>query len=429
MNREPSHPTPADPPFWQAFAVWMRIGLLSFGGPAAQIALMHRVIVEERCWLGERQFLSALGFCMLLPGPEAMQLATYAGWRIHGVLGGLVAGLLFVLPGVLIVLGMAAIYVLFGTLPVVETLFLGIKAAVIVVVIEALMRVSKQALTGVASWGMAGLAFIAIFALDLPFPLIIGCAALAGFWLGADGQESHGKAHGVSTSTTLLTVMLWLAVWWLPLGALWLLGANGILLQIGLFFSKLAVVTFGGAYAVLAYMAQDVVGLKGWLSASEMIDGLGLAETTPGPLILVTEFVGFIAGFRDGGWTYGLHAALITLWVTFVPCFLWIFAGAPYIEWITDQPRLCGALNAITAAIVGVMLNLSIWFALHVLFETVDRVSGGPFTIWWPNVSTFQALSFVLALFAAFLLLVRHWSLPLVLALNALAAFALTSIF
>ncbi|MBX2885149.1 MAG: chromate efflux transporter [Granulosicoccus sp.] len=411
----------------EAFAVWLKIGLLSFGGPAAQIALMHKYVVEENRWLSEKQFLSALSFCMLLPGPEAMQLATYAGWRIHGVAGGLVAGLLFVIPGALIVLALGSAYVIFGEFGWFNALFLGIKAAVIIVVVEALLRVSKRALGSVEHWVIAGLAFCAIFFLNLPFPLIIALAAVFGFFrLREKTEASHGETtstHGLPQQQlygTLLTVISWLALWAAPLLLLYLAGLSGFLLDLGVFFSKLAVVTFGGAYAVLAYLAQDVVSIKGWLSAGEMMDGLGLAETTPGPLILVTEFVGFLAGFREGGFALGFLAAVVTLWVTFVPCFLWIFAGAPYIEWIGQQPRLKMALSAITAAVVGVILNLSVWFALHVMFTEVAVTRYGWLTLWWPTLASVDWLVLGLTLFCAVAVFRWHWNIVKVLIISAL---------
>ncbi len=415
----------AAPTFRQALAVWARIGVLSFGGPTAQIALMHRVIVEERNWLNDKQFLNALSFCMLLPGPEAMQLATYSGWRMHGVAGGLAAGLLFVLPGAAVVLMLAAIYAILGEVPLVNALFIGVKAAVLIIVLEALLRVSKRALLVPAHWIVAALAFVGLFFLTLPYPLIVAAAALFGFLRGGPVEttlQPRADARGMVTGT-LITVLLWLAVWWVPL----ILIASvqpGVLAQLGIFFSKLAVVTFGGAYAVLAYMAQDVVNQFGWLTAGEMLDGLGLAETTPGPLILVTEFVGFLAGYRAGGIWIGLAGVFVTLWATFVPCFLWIFAGAPYIDWIGEQPRLKGALSAITAAVVGVILNLSIWFALHVLFAKVTARKFGSVTIWQPELMTLNWYALALSVLCAVMLLRLHWGLFRVLTAASLAGAA-----
>ena len=334
------------PELADSIRVFAKIGILSFGGPAAQISLMHREIVEENKWLSESQFLNALSFCMLLPGPEAMQLATYSGWRLHGTLGGLIAGLLFVLPGALVMLLLAMIYALVGQVPLVDGLFLGIKAAVIVIVIEALVRVSRKALKRVDYWVIAALAFIGIFFLALPYPLIVLAAAIYGYLRSDTSDPSSGVPQQKQPfSTTVKTIALWLFIWFAPLVALRLAAPDSLLNPIGAFFSKLAVVTFGGAYAVLAYMGQDVVQNSGWLTAGEMMDGLGLAETTPGPLILVTQFVGFMAAYKADGLLFGVSAAVVTLWATFVPCFLWIFAGAPYIDWISTRPRLKGALN------------------------------------------------------------------------------------
>ncbi|MFT5894952.1 MAG: chromate transporter [bacterium] len=414
------------PTLLQAFNVWLKIGLLSFGGPAAQIALMHRMVVIENRWLSEKQYINALSFCMLLPGPEAMQLATYAGWRMHGVRGGLLAGLLFVMPGAIIVLLLAAIYTGFGKLPLVDALFLGVKSAVIVVVVEALIRVSKKALKRQDHWIIAALAFIAIFFFEVSFPLIVIVAALYGFLTNKLPTHSTTEQSTLPSMmrSTLLTVLFWACLWATPIIAVYFFTDNQFLLDIGAFFSRLAIVTFGGAYAVLAYMAQDVVVELGWLTAGEMMDGLGLAESTPGPLILVTEFVGFVAGFREGGMLLGLAAAAMTLWVTFVPCFLWIFAGAPYIEWIGDQPRLRGALASITAAVVGVILNLSVWFSLNVLFASVTAQKIGPLTLWSPSVTTLDWRVLVLTCICALAVFVWEWSILRVLLMAAILGLA-----
>lgn len=406
---------PKPPSFTEALRVWTRIGVISFGGPAGQIALMHRELVEERDWMSERDFLDATAFCMLLPGPEAMQIATYAGWRLHGLKGGLAAGLLFILPGAFVIMALAAAYAAFGTVPLVAALFLGIKAAVVVIVIEALLKVSRKALTGADRWTIAALAFVGIFFLAVPFPLIVLGAAIYGF-VTARGA-GQGVAVTVTPAQTLRTVAVWSVIWAMPIIAVFVFAPDTILPELGLFFSKLAVVTFGGAYAVLAYMAQDVVTGYGWLSAGEMLDGLGLAETTPGPLILVTEFVGYLAGQKTG---IGITAAALTLWVTFVPCFLWIFTFAPYIAWITAQPKLKGALSAITAAVVGVILNLSIWFALNVFFGQVTQTQAGPLTLWLPAWPTLQPAVPVLAALAALLLLRFKAGLGLTLLVSAL---------
>jgi len=413
----------------EATRVFAKIGLMSFGGPAAQIALMHRELVEARNWLSEQQFLSAISFCMLLPGPEAMQLATYAGWRMNGLRGGLIAGLLFVLPGACVVLALATIYAFLGDVPLVSAIFLGIKAAVLIIVIEALLRVSKRALKGQLAWIIAGLAFVGIFFLNISYPLIVLMAALVGFFaMRPEIDAEAAPPPRVPFAATLRTIAIWLVVWWLPILALWMLTDSPILTQIGLFFSKLAVVTFGGAYAVLAYMGQDVVTNFGWLSAGEMMDGLGLAETTPGQLILVTEFVGFLAGFGQGGFWLGLAGAIITLWVTFVPCFLWIFAGAPYIDAISANPKLSGALQAITAAVVGVILNLSIWFSLHVVFARVTRETLGPLVLWRPELVSFDWRVPVIAIVCGVLLLKLHWGLIKVLGVAAVSGVVLSAI-
>lgn len=416
--------------FSELINVFLKIGLLSFGGPAAQISMMHRIFVDETKWLKEKQFLNALSFCMFLPGPEAMQLATYAGWRLKGILGGLIAGLLFVLPGAIVMLGLAIIYAYYGNLTIMNTLFLGIKAAVLIIVIEALLRVSKKALKNNESWFIAIAAFIGIFFLKLPYPLIVLAAALYGFFCMAKEQKdvTESKHQSVSFQRTASTIIIGGLVWALPFAALAMMSSNPILTDIGTFFSKLAVVTFGGAYAVLAYMGQDVVSQYAWLNPGQMMDGLGLAETTPGPLILVTEFVGFLAAFKEGGIWLGVSGALMTLWVTFVPCFLWIFAGAPYIEWVSAQPRLSGALNAITAAVVGVILNLSIWFGLHVFFAKVTPTSYGPVTLWQPDLATLNWQVLALSILCGVLLLKFHWGITRVLLISAIAAFGLSFI-
>ena len=413
----------------EMLATFARIGVLSFGGPAAQISMMHRFLVEEKAWLNEKQYLNALSFCMLLPGPEAMQLATYAGWRLHGLAGGLMAGLLFVLPGAVVILALAAIYALYGAVPLVGALFLGVKAAVLIIVVEALQRVAKRALKARAHWAIAAGAFVGIFFLSLPYPLIILVAALYGlsFGAGARGAQAQSAQVAVPVSRTARTVATWLAIWLIPIAAVDLVFDAPVLGAIGGFFSQLAVVTFGGAYAVLAYMAQDVVTQFGWLSSGEMMDGLGLAETTPGPLILVTEFVGFIAAFREGGLWLGVAGAGVTLWATFAPCFLWIFAGAPYIEWISAQPRLNGALSAITAAVVGVILNLSLWFGLHVLFKEVTHERVGFLTLWRPGIASIDWRVVVLSTMCGFLLLGRRWSIVRVLAVSSATGWVLVS--
>lgn len=430
--QKPVAQQPAVPPsFEEVVRAFAHVGVLSFGGPSAQIALMHRVIVDEKKWLDEPQYLSALSFCMLLPGPEAMQLATYVGWRLHGFAGGLAAGLLFVLPGALVVLALSMIYAAFGNVPLVEALFFGIKAAVLVIVVEALLRIARRALTLRIHWIIAALSFVAIFLFAAPFPLIVFAAALFGCYHVPNASDRAAfTAPLIATSRTLRTVGLWLLVWFVPLAAIAAaFGRDHVLSQMGLFFSKLAVVTFGGAYAVLAYMGQDVVVRYGWLDAGAMLDGLGLAETTPGPLILVTEFVGYLAAYRNAGGPpllMGLLGAFVALWATFAPCFLWIFAGAPYLEWITHQPRLKGALHAITAAVVGVILNLAIWFALHVFFAKVDLIQAGPLKLWTPELASLDWRVVALSAIAAVLIFRRHWSIPAVLAVTSALALLVT---
>ena len=428
-----ARPTPT---LAEATRVWAALGLLSFGGPAAQTALMHRMLVAERGWLDERRFLSALGFCMLLPGPEAMQLATYAGWRLHGVVGGIVAGAWFVLPGAAIMLALGALYAYASDLALVSALFVGIKAAVLVIVVQALVRVAGRALTRTDHRVLAALAFAALFFLDAPYPLVVLLAAAYGALVpGADAAGAATPAPNAtpaSLADTFRTVATWLLLWWLPIGALALLTGPGdpaaVLVDVGTFFSKLAVLSFGGAYAVLAWMAQEAVEGFGWLSAGEMMDGLGLAETTPGPLILVTEFVGFLAAFREGGLLLGIAGAAVTLWATFVPCFLWIFAGAPWLDAISARPRLRGALAGITAAVVGVIANLSLWFALHVLFGAVDERHAGPVRLWVPDASSVDWIAVGLAALAAVLIFGAKRSVPVTLAATAVAGLVMAAV-
>ncbi|MEW5962185.1 MAG: chromate efflux transporter [Pseudomonadota bacterium] len=405
--------------FPEALRVWARIGLLSFGGPAGQIALMHRILVDERRWIDEKSFLSALNFCMLLPGPEAMQLATYVGWRKHGTAGGLAAGLLFVVPGALFMLLLALGYIAFGRAPLAEALFFGVKAAVLAIVVEALLRIARRALKTNADLWIAAAAFVAIFLLAIPFPIIVAAAALVGFLLqraapsaGQAASEATVAGAPVDAWSTLRTATLWLAIWIVPLALVAaILGTDHVLAQLAWFFSKLAVVTFGGAYAVLAYMAQDVVEGYRWLEPGQMLDALGLAETTPGPLILVTEFVGALAAsFHNGGNAYlmAVLGALVALWATFAPCFLWIFAGAPYVERLNRAPRLSAALKGVTAAVVGVILNLTVWFALHVLFASVSERHAGPLRLLIPDPATVSIPTLLLAVLAMVLIFALH---------------------
>lgn len=416
------------PPMLEMIQLFAKIGFLSFGGPAAQIALMHRMLVVEKGWLDEKQYLGALSFCMLLPGPEAMQIATYAGWRMQGILGGLIAGLLFVLPGAILILAVACIYAVWGNIEILQTLFLGIKACVLSIVLVALLRVARKALKMRAHWFIALCSFISLFLLSLPYPLIILTAAIYGyFFMKAQTNEiAQTYALDVSFLQTFKILGFGFAFWFLPIVCIDLLSGYDTLIHIALFFSKLAVVTFGGAYAVLAYMTQDVVTYYGWLEIGEMMDGLGLAETTPGPLILVTEFVGFLAAFREGGIWVGIAGAMLTLWVTFVPCFIWIFVGAPYIEWIIAQPRLNGALSAITAAVVGVILNLSLWFGGHVFFTTFTQETYGILTIQFPDFDSLDWRIAVLSSVAAVLLLRFHWGIAKVLGISMGLGWCLT---
>lgn len=408
----------------ELFKVFGRIGLLSFGGPAAQISMMHQELVDKRRWLDEPQFLGALSFCILLPGPEAMQLATFAGWRLRGTPGGLIAGLLFVIPGALVILALALGYAYFGEVPVIQALFTGIKAAVVAIVLQALLKLSRKALTGPDHWLLAALAFLAMFSLSLPFPLVIACAALWGAMrTTGDVTPAPPPITAPALSRTVTIAAIWLILWMAPIILFWAAGAK-FLTSLGLFFSKLAVVTFGGAYAVLAYMTQAVVETHGWLTTEQMIDALGLAETTPGPLILVTEFVAIFTGFLHGGLGLALTAGALVLWVTFVPCFLWIFTAAPYVDVLLHRPRLKGALAGISAAVVGVILNLSVWFALHVLFSIVRSGAFGPL----PEPGSFQPLNAAFVILAAMLLLLARMPMLPLLALMAVLG-ALTSTF
>ena len=379
-----------------ATRVWLSIALLSFGGPAGQIALMHRVLVDERKWISERRFLHALNFCMLLPGPEAQQLATYIGWLMHGVTGGLIAGGLFILPGVAAIMGLSFIYALYGATPVVSGAFFGLKAAVLALVFSAIWRLGKRALRSRAQQAIAILAFIAIFLFDAPFPVIVAIAGLIGFLATRSGHAGFSHAghgapdsaaaladdmtHPQSARLALIAAGAFAALWLVPVATLLAaLGPDDVFARIALFYSKMAVVTFGGAYAVLSYVAQQAVERFHWLAPSEMLDGLGMAETTPGPLIMVLQFVGFMAGFRHAGAAPPLLAGtlggLLATYVSFAPCFLWIFAGAPFVERLRENKALSGALAAISAAVVGVIANLALWFSTHFLFRNHARAA------------------------------------------------------
>jgi len=401
--------------FGQFFAFFTRIGFTSFGGPAGQIALMHREIVDEKKWLSEDDFLHALNFCHLLPGPEAQQLATYIGWKLKGILGGIVAGLLFILPGAIIVLGLTILYAFAADLSWFQAMFMGIKAAVLAIVAQALIRISGRALKSNFDKPLAISAFVGLFFFNLPFPIIIIAAAIFGFLFANNTNEVSPIEHQTKapirekTIQSLKAIVIWGSIWAIPFILMYLtIGKENTFWEIGVFFSKLAVVTFGGAYAVLAYMAQEAVQTFGWLSAGEMANGLGLAETTPGPLILVTQFVGYLAAFRAPGpftpLTAGLIGALITTWVTFAPCFLWIFAFAPWLDDLKKSIKLKASLAAITASIVGVIANLSFWFALHVVFTRVGHLENGIVKMIVPEWQSFDWKSTQLVIICAILL-------------------------
>ncbi|WP_426615671.1 chromate efflux transporter [Bradyrhizobium sp. McL0616] len=414
--------------FSEAFRVWLRVACLSFGGPAGQIAVMHRILVEEKNWISEGRFLHALNYCMLLPGPEAQQLATYVGWLMHRTAGGLMAGGLFILPGIIAIMGLSYVYAAYGNVSFVEALFFGLKAAVLTIVLEAVVRVGKRALKSRIMIALAAIAFVAIFFFAVPFPIIIIAAGVIGYVGARTGRPEFAPAgHGHGGSSAVIDSMLgdavpdhvrpdtarairvgalWLALWLAPVIALLLgLGQASVFSQIALFFSKMALVTFGGAYAVLAYVAQQAVEHYHWLKPHEMLDGLGMAETTPGPLIMVLQFVGFMAAYRDPSGLPPMLAAtlggLLATWVTFTPCFLWIFVGGPYIERLRGNTGLAGALSAITAAVVGVILNLSIWFALHTLFRETVPVHAFPFAFDRPVLTSVDVPALLLSIAAA----------------------------
>ncbi len=416
--------------FVEAVLLWLRIGCLSFGGAPAQIAMLHKTVVDERKWIDEATFLHALNFCMLLPGPEAQQLATYIGWRLHGVKGGLAAGVLFVLPGAIVMLALSLVYALLGHVPFVSALFFGLKAAVLAVVVEAVMRIARRAFKTRALAALSVASFIAIGLLGVPFPvLVLGVAALAygispfvpqAFALANSPDADDIIIPSGQSLRTVRTILVWLAIWFAPLALVFLmLGPDHRLLDIGLFFAKLAAVTFGGAYALLAWLAQAAVESKGWLQPHEMVDGLGLAETTPGPTILVTQFVGFLAAMRAPGLLNpvlaGILGALLTTWMTFAPSFLWIFSLAPYLERLRSNRRLSASLAAIAAIVVGVVAWVAFWFGLHVLFADVGEMTLG--FIQLPSVafSSVRPDALVLSLLAFVLLLVLHRGLGLTL--------------
>lgn len=398
--------------FGDALRTWFKIGCLGFGGPAGQIALMHRILVDEKKWVEEQRYLHALNFCMLLPGPEAQKLATYVGWLLHGLRGGLAAGILFVLPGAIVMLVVSLLYVLGRGIPVIDGALFGIKAAVLVIVVEALIRIGRRSLKTKLLIGVAAAAFIGIFFLDLPFPLIVLAAALVGFF-ASRAPSRPAAADPRRWRQFTLALLVGLTLWWAPvaLSAL-LLGKEHVFVDIGIFFSKLAVVSFGGAYALLAYMAQQAVENYGWMSAPEMVDGLGLAETLPGPLIKITQFVGFLGAYRNPEvFSPTINAILgsaLTTWVTFVPPMMLIFAAAPFVEQLRGNPRLSGALAAITAAVVGVILNLTLWFVLHVLFPEVREARAGPLRWYAFDPASIDLRVAALAVVAAVLAFVFH---------------------
>ncbi|WP_027258737.1 chromate efflux transporter [Leisingera aquimarina] len=412
-------------PCWtEMFRVFGRIGVLSFGGPAAQISVMHKELVEDRPWLSEESFLRGLSFCMLLPGPEAMQLATYTGWRMRGTAGGLLAGLLFVLPGAAVIAALVWLYAQYGTLPAVQSAFLGVKAAVVVIILQALRRLAGKALNHPLDWALAGFGFTALFLLNMPFPLVVLAAACIGLLRKDSSPGDPAHRTPARNGSTLRTIAVWGGLWLLPLIALSLSGA-GFLADIGWFFSKLAVVTFGGAYAVLAYISQTVVSQFGWITAGQMIDALGLAETTPGPLILVTQFVAMLSGLTKGGSGLFLAAGAVALWATFMPCFLWIFAAAPYVERIAAHPRLGMALKAVTATVAGVILNLSVWFMMHVAFTGTHVFEAGILHMPVPVWSSMNSSAVLLVLLAPLAAWMVRGNMLLLLAVMAAAGLAI----
>ena len=430
-----------------ATKVWALVGLNSFGGPAGQIAVMHRLVVEQRRWFSERRFLHALNYCMLLPGPEAQQLATYLGWLLHGARGGLIAGGLFILPGFVTIMVLSVLYAGFRDVAAVEAIFYGIKPAVMAVVAAAVVRIGRRALRNRVMVAIAAAAFVGIFFLDIPFPLIILAAGLGGYVgsrlrpatfavLSGHGDDvedatpplfsdEHAERIRPSTRRSVGVLAAGLVIWCTPLAVLaaWL-GPQNVYVQAGAFFSTAAVVTFGGAYAVLAYIAQQAVQTYGWLAPGEMLDGLGMAETTPGPLIQVVQFVGFMGAYRAAGgldpMLAGIGGAVIVTWVTFVPCFLWIFLGAPYIEYLRGNQRLTGALSAITAAVVGVILNLAVWFSLHTVFAQVTEIHLGTVRLYQPDPATIDPAAAALAIAAFYVLFRKGW--PMLTTLGASAA-------
>lgn len=427
---------PSGVSFRDAFWVWVRVAIYSFGGPAGQMAVMYKILVEEKRWISEDRFLHALNFTMLLPGPEAQQLATYMGWLMHSTRGGLVAGILFILPGFLSILGLSILYAGFQDVNFVQALFFGLKPAVMAVVIEAVFRIGRRALKGKIMIVIALVAFIAIFFFNVPFPLIVLLAGVVGliggkYWLKtfdvirpsniATTTHDDSSSFAISDQTfahtqpsgkrAIRVLVISLLLWFTPiLVLLFAYGGEDIFVNIGLFFSKTAVVTFGGAYSVLAYIAQQAVDVYGWLQPGQMLDGLGMAETTPGPLVQVVQFVGFMAAYKNSGvlspMMAGVLGSILTTWVTFVPCFLWIFLGAPYIERLRGNKALTTALSAITASVVGVILNLAVWFSLQTVFAEVNQFNFGSLRFLIPVWNTIDIASLSIAI-AAFVALFR----------------------
>jgi len=441
--------------FRDAVRTWARIGLLSFGGPAGQIAVMHRILVEEKRWIGENRFLHALNYCMLLPGPEAQQLAVYIGWLLHGWRGGIVAGTLFVLPGFVSVLALSIVYALFQQADFVVALFFGLKAATLAVVVEAVLRIGKKALKNRIMVLLAALSFIGIFLFEVSFPLIVLGAGVIGLVGGrllpekfcviqgsAVGGDDPGVAIGdgeasrmkPSWQRSVRVAALWIALWFAPVGLIFAwLGPDHVLAIESLFFSKAAVVTFGGAYAVLGYMAQQAVEIYGWLLPGEMLEGLAMAETTPGPLIQIVQFVGFMGAYRNAApfepLTAGIFASVLVTWVTFVPCFLWIFLGAPYIERLRGNRILSAGLSAITAAVVGVILNLAIWFAVHVAFARVEEWHGVGMRLLIPDLASADLASIGISLGAFLAMFKLKWNMILTLGIAAAVGIVYTFAF
>jgi chromate transporter len=454
MSAEPIAPASHNVSFREAVRVWTRIGLLSFGGPAGQIALMHRELVEERRWISEARFLHALNYCMLLPGPEAQQLAIYIGWLMHRTRGGIIAGTLFIAPGAFVIFALSTLYARFQQLPLVGALFFGLKAAVLAIVVEAVLRIARRALKSAFLIALAAGAFLAIFALAIPFPWIVLGAGVLGMlahranprWLQTQqkavaagqadsiidrlfesGQLEHAQPN---TARSLRVILVTTGLWAAPIAllAVWQ-GVQSVYVREGIFFSQTAVVTFGGAYSVLSYVAQRAVEDFAWLRPGEMIDGLALAETTPGPLILVLQFVAYLGAYRSPGSlgpsTSGLLGSLVALWATFVPCFLWIFLGAPYVEKLSLLSILNAALTSITAAVVGVILNLSVWFALHTLFAEVHPWRAGILHLNVPVASTLNVAA--LALTAIALVAMLRFKVSMLITLTGCAALGLAA--